>query len=116
MGDIFLSAVVSSAQKPQNFRSFLVSPTMWHLTLAKEGETVGLVGESRCRKGITMRSILRLIPSLLGRIMWSALFHGNDVLKMSPDEIRLIRGAQSSMVLQGPMTSFNPVRPIFQLD
>jgi len=77
------------------------------------GETIGLVGESGCGKSVTMLSVLRLIPSPPGRIAaGSALFHGQDLLKMSNEEIRQVRGAQISMVFQDPMTSFNSVLTI----
>ncbi|HMD88686.1 MAG TPA: ABC transporter ATP-binding protein [Anaerolineaceae bacterium] len=76
----------------------------------KEGETLGIVGESGCGKSVTMMSILRLIPMPPGKIMaGQAIFQGKDLLMMSNDEIRHIRGAQISMVFQDPMTSFNPV-------
>jgi oligopeptide transport system ATP-binding protein len=82
------------------------------LTL-NEGETVGLVGESGCGKSVTMLSMLRLIPSPPGKVVaGSADFRGQDLLKMSDDEIRTIRGSQISMVFQDPMTSFNPVLTI----
>jgi oligopeptide transport system ATP-binding protein len=76
----------------------------------KEGETLGIVGESGCGKSVTMMSILRLIPTPPGKIVaGQAIFQGRDLLQMSNDEIRHIRGAQISMVFQDPMTSFNPV-------
>jgi len=76
----------------------------------KEGETLGVVGESGCGKSVTMLSVLGLIPSPPGKVKaGSAKFFGNDLLKMSKDEIRAIRGAQISMVFQDPMTSLNPV-------
>jgi oligopeptide transport system ATP-binding protein len=57
-----------------------------------------------------MLSILGLIPSPPGKVVaGSANFFGRDLLKMSVDEIREIRGAQISMVFQDPMTSLNPV-------
>jgi oligopeptide transport system ATP-binding protein len=78
-----------------------------------EGETLGIVGESGCGKSVTMMSILRLIPSPPGKVTaGEALFQDGDLLKMSQDEIRHIRGAQIGMVFQDPMTSFNPVLPI----
>ena len=76
----------------------------------KEGETLGVVGESGCGKSVTMLSVLGLIPSPPGRIVsGQALFGGQDLLKMSTEEIRHIRGAQISMIFQDPMTSLNPV-------
>lgn len=79
----------------------------------KEGETLGVVGESGCGKSVTMLSVLRLIQSPPGRIVaGKANFNGRDLLKMSHDEIRAVRGAQISMVFQDPMTSLNPVLTI----
>lgn len=79
----------------------------------KEGETLGIVGESGCGKSVTVMSMLRLIPSPPGKVnAGKAIFQGKDLLKMSDEEIRHIRGAQISMVFQDPMTSFNPVLTI----
>lgn len=76
----------------------------------KEGETLGVVGESGCGKSVTMLSVLGLIPSPPGKIIaGEAFFMGQDLLKMSSEEIRHVRGAQLSMVFQDPMTSLNPV-------
>ncbi len=81
----------------------------------KEGETLGVVGESGCGKSVTMLSLLRLIPTPPGKITaGTAIFAGSDLLKMSNEEIRLFRGAQISMVFQDPMTSLNPVLTIGQ--
>ncbi len=78
-----------------------------------EGETLGIVGESACGKTVTVLSILGLIPSPPGKVVsGSAHYLGKDLLKMSDEEIRFIRGAQISMVFQDPMTSFNPVLTI----
>jgi oligopeptide transport system ATP-binding protein len=79
----------------------------------KEGETLGVVGESGCGKSVTMLSIMRLIPIPPGKIAaGKAIYRGKDLLKMSADEIRHIRGAQISMIFQDPMTSLNPVLTI----
>ena len=79
----------------------------------KEGETLGVVGESGCGKSVTMLSILRLIQQPPGKIVaGQAMFRGNDLLKMSNEEIRHVRGGQISMVFQDPMTSLNPVMTI----
>ncbi len=79
----------------------------------KEGETLGIVGESGCGKSVTVMSMLRLIPTPPGKIAaGSAFFQGKDLLKMTDDEIRHVRGSQISMVFQDPMTSFNPVLTI----
>lgn len=79
----------------------------------KEGETLGIVGESGCGKSVTVLSILRLIPSPPGEIVaGKAIYQGKDLLKISDEEIRSIRGAKISMVFQDPMTSLNPVLTI----
>ncbi len=74
------------------------------------GETLGLVGESGCGKSVTASSIMRLIPIPPGRIAGGeVLFEGTDLLKLSPSEMRKIRGSKISMIFQEPMTSLNPV-------
>ena len=84
----------------------------------KEGETLGLVGESGCGKTVTMMSVLRLIASPPGKITaGKAFFLGKDLLQMSLEEIRHVRGGQIAMVFQDPMTSLNPVLTIgFQME
>jgi oligopeptide transport system ATP-binding protein len=78
-----------------------------------EGETLGVVGESGCGKSVTMLSCLRLIASPPGKIVsGEANFHNQDLLKISPDELRKVRGGQIGMVFQDPMTSLNPVMTI----
>ena len=75
-----------------------------------EGETLGIVGESGCGKSVGVLSLIRLIPSPPGKIVeGQVLFEGRDLLKISGDEIRSIRGNKISMIFQDPMTSLNPV-------
>jgi oligopeptide transport system ATP-binding protein len=79
----------------------------------KEGETLGIVGESGCGKSVTVLSLMRLIPTPPGKISaGEAFFWEQDLLKMSTDEIRHVRGAQIAMIFQDPMTSLNPVLTI----
>src|SRR5512134_3873233 len=69
----------------------------------KEGETLGIVGESGCGKSVTMMSMMRLIPSPPGKVVAGrALYQGKDLLRLSDDEIRDIRGAQISVIFQDP--------------
>lgn len=76
----------------------------------KEGEVLGVVGESGCGKSVSMMSLLRLIPQPPGKIVGGkAMYQGRDLLAMSDEEIRQVRGAQIAMVFQDPMTSLNPV-------
>jgi oligopeptide/dipeptide ABC transporter ATP-binding protein len=76
----------------------------------RQGEVLGLVGESGSGKSVTALSVLRLIPDPPGRIVAGEIrFGGRDLLQLSWDEIRAIRGSDISMVFQEPMTSLNPV-------
>ena len=78
-----------------------------------EGETVAVVGESGCGKSVSALSILRLIPWPPGKIVAGSIhFAGQDLLALSDEEIRKIRGREISMVFQEPMTSLNPVLSI----
>lgn len=75
-----------------------------------KNETLGLVGESGCGKSVTALSIMRLIPQPPGLYAGGEiLFDGKDLLKLSDDEMRKIRGNRISMIFQEPMTSLNPV-------
>lgn len=77
------------------------------------GETIALVGESGCGKSVSALSILRLIPEPPGKIVsGQVLFEGKDLLKLSGEEMRQVRGARISMIFQEPMTSLNPVLTI----
>lgn len=79
----------------------------------KEGETLGVVGESGCGKSVTMLSILQLIQQPPGKIEeGKAWFHNKDLLTLNSDEIRMVRGGQIAMIFQDPMTSLNPVLTI----
>lgn len=78
-----------------------------------EGETLGLVGESGCGKSVSAMSILRLIPNPPGRIVSGEIvFEGSDLLKLSDEEMRRVRGDRIAMIFQEPMTSLNPVLTI----
>jgi len=78
-----------------------------------KGELLGVVGESGCGKSVTMRSIMRLIPSPPGKIVSGTVtFQDQDLLKLSNEKIRRIRGKDIAMIFQDPMTSLNPVLTI----
>jgi oligopeptide/dipeptide ABC transporter ATP-binding protein len=78
-----------------------------------EGEILAVVGESGCGKSVSAMSILRLIPWPPGKVVDGTIhFMGKDLLTVSEDEIRTIRGRKISMVFQEPMTSLNPVLSI----
>ncbi|MGD9506154.1 MAG: ABC transporter ATP-binding protein [Syntrophobacteraceae bacterium] len=75
-----------------------------------EGEALGVVGESGCGKSVTALSIMRLVPRPQGAIVGGEIvFKGRDLLTLSQDEMRRIRGEEISMIFQEPMTSLNPV-------
>jgi oligopeptide/dipeptide ABC transporter ATP-binding protein len=76
------------------------------------GETLGIVGESGCGKTVTALSILRLLASPPAEIQGAVLFGDVNLLDLSLDEIRRIRGNAISMIFQEPMTSLNPVLTI----
>jgi oligopeptide transport system ATP-binding protein len=78
-----------------------------------QGETLGIVGESGCGKSVSVLSVMRLIPQPPGKIVGGeVIFDGRDLLKLSNDEIRQVRGNQIAMIFQDPMTSLNPVLTI----
>jgi oligopeptide transport system ATP-binding protein len=77
------------------------------------GETLGLVGESGCGKSVTALSIARLVPDPPGKIVrGSILFDGIDVLKLSTEDMRKLRGKEIGFIFQDPLTSLNPTLTI----
>jgi oligopeptide/dipeptide ABC transporter ATP-binding protein len=80
------------------------------------GEVVGLVGESGSGKSVTLRAIARLLhanATVSGAVAW----RGRDLLSMTEDALRPIRGGQIGIVFQEPMAALNPVLPIgLQID
>ena len=83
-----------------------------NLTL-RQGETLGLVGETGAGKTTLARGIMRLIPDPPGKIMsGEILFNGKDLLGLTIKEMRKYRGRQISMIFQDPMTSLNPVMTV----
>ena len=79
----------------------------------KRGDTLGIVGESGSGKSVTNLSIIRLIPDPPGKIVsGEVVFNGSDLLLLSNDAIRKIRGRRIAMIFQDPMTSLNPFMKI----
>jgi oligopeptide/dipeptide ABC transporter ATP-binding protein len=78
-----------------------------------EGETVAVVGESGCGKSVSALSVMRLVAEPAGRIVEGRIvFRGTDLLSLTEEEMRRVRGKDIAMVFQEPMTSLNPVLTI----
>lgn len=78
--------------------------------MIRQGETLGIVGESGCGKSVMSLSIMRLVPNPPGKIVQGeVLFRGEDLLQKPEREMRHIRGKSISMIFQEPMTSLNPL-------
>lgn len=75
----------------------------------KKGETIGIVGESGSGKSVTSLAIMRLHSNSSTDISGEVLLDDTDILKLSEDEMRHIRGNRIAMIFQEPMTSLNPV-------
>ena len=76
----------------------------------ERGKTLGLVGETGAGKTTLALSLMRLLPKITGKIASGAIrFNGKNLLDISENEMRLIRGSMISMIFQDPMTSLNPV-------
>ena len=75
------------------------------------GEVFGLVGESGSGKSVTLRSIMRLIREP-GKVSGQVEWRGRDLVAMTDEELRRIRGGEIAMIFQEPMTALNPVLPV----
>ena len=76
----------------------------------REGETLGIVGESGCGKTMTARSLLRIIPKPAARIVsGEVILEGENLVNLSDEEMRQVRGKKIAMIFQDPQTSLNPV-------
>src|SRR5579872_6133358 len=83
----------------------------------KQGETLGVVGESGCGKSVTALSVMRLVANPPGKIVGGEItFNGEDIMEKSQRELTDLRGSKISMIFQDPMTSLNPVYTVgFQI-
>jgi oligopeptide/dipeptide ABC transporter ATP-binding protein len=79
----------------------------------REGETIGLVGESGCGKTTTCLSIVGLLPPAARIVGGSIEFEGEELTTKRPREMRRIRGRRIAMILQDPMASLNPLFSIY---
>src|SRR5436309_5938507 len=73
------------------------------------GEVLGIVGESGSGKSVTMMSVMRLIVDPNAMFEGEVIYKGRDIMKLSRDEMRSVRGSEIAMIFQDPMTSLNPV-------
>src|SRR5215217_2959765 len=81
--------------------------------VVRAGETLAIVGESGSGKSVTSLSIMRLLPKKIGRISrGSVRLRGKDLVTLSEQEMRAVRGNDIGMIFQEPMTSLNPVHTI----
>jgi oligopeptide/dipeptide ABC transporter ATP-binding protein len=78
----------------------------------KPGKTLGIVGESGCGKSVTSLSVMRLVDRPGWIESGEIWFEGRDLLELSEDEMRQVRGNKIAMIFQEPMTSLNPVYTI----
>ena len=72
------------------------------------GECLGILGESGSGKSMTVKSVLGLLDKNF-QVSGSAIFDGQDLLKETKEELRRLRGSRITMVLQNPMTCFDPL-------
>lgn len=78
--------------------------------MLKQGEILGIAGESGCGKSVTALSLVRLLPKPVSSIVnGQALFNGRDIFSLPINEMQQIRGRKISMIFQEPMTALNPV-------
>lgn len=73
------------------------------------GERLGIVGESGCGKTVTGLALLGLLPRASSRVTGSAMFEGQDLISLSPGQLRRVRGRKISMIFQEPMSALDPV-------
>jgi microcin C transport system ATP-binding protein len=79
----------------------------------RQDETLALVGESGSGKSVTAQSIMRLVPeSVIAYPQGRVLFQGRDILAMSGEELRSVRGSEIGIIFQEPMTSLNPLHTV----
>ena len=111
-----MSAAAPVVLEVKDLRTYLY--TRWGIVRAvdgvsfvlRQGETLGLVGESGCGKTMTGLSVLRLLPEPAARIIeGQVLLEGEDLVAKTEAEMRWVRGRRIAMILQDPQTSLNPV-------
>jgi peptide/nickel transport system ATP-binding protein len=108
----FVDALLELDQLSISFDGRMARPAVDRLTLRLcSGEVLGLVGESGSGKSVTALAILRLLDPA-ARVEGAIHFQGRDLLALSQEQMRRLRGSEISMVFQEPMTALNPVMPV----
>ncbi|MBW0433029.1 ABC transporter ATP-binding protein [Leptospira yasudae] len=109
----------SSLLQVKNFSLDLYSENRWLPVLqnlsfdVRPGEILSLIGESGCGKSLTALALTRLIPSNISRVRsGEILYQGNDLLKLSAEEMRKIRGKEIAYIFQEPFAALNPLLKI----
>jgi nickel transport system ATP-binding protein len=75
----------------------------------EQGQVTGIIGESGCGKTMTTLAILGLLPKAIAVTGGRILFRGEDLLALDPSALRWVRGRRIAVVLQNPMSCFDPV-------
>jgi ABC-type dipeptide/oligopeptide/nickel transport system ATPase component len=79
----------------------------------KKGSTLGIVGESGSGKSVTALSVMNLLMGTTGKVVEGSIsLDGKDIINISEEEKRKLRGGDLAMIFQEPMTSLNPVLKI----
>src|SRR5690625_557047 len=79
-----------------------------------EGRALAIVGESGSGKSVTVRSILRLLPKTGSILSGEVRYRDEDLVTLSPNRLRKIRGQQIGMVFQNAMEALNPTIPVIK--
>ncbi|MBE8381402.1 ATP-binding cassette domain-containing protein, partial [Leptospira borgpetersenii] len=110
---------VSSLLQVKNFSLDLLSENQWLPVLqnlnfeVKSGEILSLIGESGCGKSLTSLALTKLVPSNISKVKsGEILYKGKDLLKLSSEELRKLRGKEIAYIFQEPFAALNPLLKI----
>lgn len=100
---------ISVFLKEKNKKRYLIENISFEL---KEGECLGVLGESGSGKSLTCKSIMGLLDNKTFFTEGSAIYNGKNLLESKSEELRKLRGKKIAMILQNPMTCFDPLYTI----
>jgi nickel transport system ATP-binding protein len=100
---------ISVFLKEKNKKRYLIENISFEL---KEGECLGVLGESGSGKSLTCKSIMGLLDNKTFFTEGSAIYNGKNLLESKSEELRKLRGKEIAMILQNPMTCFDPLYTI----